>query len=194
MTRLTAVGVDLSLTGTGLARVSGWNGHELRASTALMGSDAAGETVTARADRLTDLAARIVNYCHGADLVCIERPAYSSNTGSATDRAGLWWLVVARLHRGLGIPVADVVNNHLKMYATGSGAAKKDAVLAETVRRYRKLTPRIADNNEADALQLAALGFHRLTGHAIVELPQQHTRAVTAVKWPPIPTRGEQHG
>lgn len=177
----TVVGLDLSLTGTGIAVLSDVPPHW---ATYLVGSKPAGDTVAARADRLTDLAATILGYCHDADLVCIERPAYSSNSGSVTDRAGLWWLVVARLVRGLRIPVVDIVNNHAKTYATGKGNASKDAVLSETVRRYGLMFPQLADNNEADALQLAALGLHHLTGHPLVELPQTHTRALTAVKWP----------
>jgi len=215
MTRI-VIGLDLSLTATGLARIDtdprcplcgqgeittsqGRHGPRCirascryegpgdttpRVTTALRGSAAAGDTVTARADRLTNLAGKIVDWCNDADLVCIERPAYASNTGSVTDRAGLWWLVVARLIRGHRIPVVDVVNNHVKTYATGKGNAGKDAVLAETVRRYGHLVPTLADNNEADALQLAALGWHHLTGSPLVDLPQTHTRATSAVKWP----------
>lgn len=209
------VGLDLSLTATGLARVDGTaicpeDGGTIttsggrhaprcinavcryggtgdttaRVATAVMGSKACPDDVASRADRLSDLAARIVGACEGADLVCIERPAYASNTGSITDRAGLWWLVCARLVRGYRIPVVDVVNNHLKMYATGKGNAKKDVVLAETVRRYALLVPTLADNNEADALQLAAMGWHHLTGNPLVDLPATHHRAVGAVRWP----------
>lgn len=184
---VTVVGLDLSLTATGVARI----GHDreadgLRVSTQVLGSKAAGDAVHARADRLTDLAASIVHATMlwgRPSLVCIERPAYSSNSGSVTDRAGLWWLVVARMVRGQHVPVVDVVNNHLKAYATGKGNAAKDAVLAETVRRYGVLVPTLADNNEADALQLAALGYDHLTGTPVVQLPETHRRAVRAVKW-----------
>lgn len=181
---MTVVGLDLSLTGTGLAFVGGTPGGVTQVGTRLLTSKPAGDDVSARADRLAELAGGIVEWCVGADLVCIERPAYSSNSGSVTDRAGLWWLVVARLIRGYEIPVVDVVNNHLKTYATGKGNAGKDAVLAETVRRYGHLVPTLADNNEADALQLAALGWHHLTGTPLVDLPQTHTRAIAAVRWP----------
>lgn len=177
----TVVGLDLSLTATGIAVLTDAPPHW---DTTVVGSKPTGDDVAARADRLTDLSAAILLRCIGADLVCIERPAYSSNSGSVTDRAGLWWLVCARLVRGLRIPVVDVVNNHLKTYATGRGNAPKDAVLAETVRRYGALVPTLADNNEADALQLAALGMHHLTGRPLVDLPQTHTRALAAVKWP----------
>ena len=183
----TVVGLDLSLTGTGMARVAGL--HNPYVETALLGTPTCGDDIAARTDRLTGLAQQIVAWVGAApcDLVCIERPAYSSNTGSVTDRAGLWWLVVARLVRGYRLPVVDVVNNHLKTYAVGKGAGKgsdKDAVLAETVRRYATFVPALANNNEADALQLAALGWHHLTGQGIVDLPTTHTRAVAAVRWP----------
>lgn len=182
----TVVGLDLSLTATGGARIIRdftQPGTPI-VETTLHGTKATTDDVVARAHRLTNMAAQIVSWCQGADLVCIERPAYASNSGSVTDRAGLWWLVCARLVRGLQVPVVDIVNNHLKCYATGKGNASKDAVLAETVRRYGDLVPHLADNNEADALQLAALGWHHLTGHPLVDLPQTHTRALTAVTWP----------
>lgn len=185
----TVVGLDLSLTGTGIARIGAdlFDGTYPRVTTTLLGSKPAGDNIAARVDRITDLAGDIVDRCYDADLVCIERPAYSSNTGSVTDRAGLFIMVCARLIRGLGIPVVDVVNNHLKMYAVGKGGGKgadKDAVLTETVRRYGHLDVTLNNNNTADALQLAALGWHHLTGGPLVDLPVAHTRAVTAVTWP----------
>jgi crossover junction endodeoxyribonuclease RuvC len=183
------VGLDTSLTGTGVAH-AWFEGFRPHAATWLLSSPAPPTAVAAevavRADRLVDLAALIVARVVACEpeLVCVERPAYSSTSGSTTDRAGLWWLVLARLHRGLHVPIVDVVNNHLKMYAVGSGRASKDQVLAATVRRYGALVPVLADNNEADALQLAALGAHRLAGHPLIELPQSHHRALAAVKWP----------
>lgn len=179
----TVVGLDLSLTGTGVAVVSMGT-----AATRTFGTKTAGDELPARADRLTGLAGQIVQAVAtaGPELVVIERPAYSSNSGSVTDRAGLWWLVVARLIRGLQLPVVDVVNNHAKMYGTGKGNAGKDLVLAEVVRRYGHLVPLIASNDEADALVLASMGYHHLTGHALVDLPQTHHRAIAAVRWPTI--------
>lgn len=179
------VGLDLSLTGTGIARVETDTSIGTDVRTKLLGTKATTDDIAARADRLTGLAHGVIIWCEGADLVCVERPAYSSNTGSATDRSGLFWLVCARIVRGLRIPVVDVVNNHLKMYAVGRGTkVSKDQVLSETVRRYGALVPSLDDNNVADALQLAALGLHHYTGTPLVPLPATHTRALTAVKWP----------
>lgn len=176
-------GLDLSLTATGVARVEWQAPGDFTVATRVYGSKPAGDALTDRADRLTDLAGAVTNACRGSQLIVVERPAFSSNTGSATDRAGLWWMIVARLIRGAQIPVVDVVNNHLKMYATGKGNAGKDAVLAETVRRYQDHVPNLGGNDEADALVLAAMGTHYVTGHPLVDLPQTHHRALTAVKW-----------
>lgn len=188
------VGLDTSLTGTGIAHAYR-DGFRHAAATWLLESAAPPEAVAAqvgvRADRLVTLAGAIVERVAACEpeLVCVERPAYSSTSGSTTDRAGLWWLVLARIHRALRVPIVDVVNNHLKMYAVGSGRASKDQVLAAAIRRYGTLVPTLDDNNEADALHLAALGFHRLTGSPLVSLPQTHHRALTAVKWPThVPT------
>lgn len=183
------VGLDLSLTGAGLAVVS--RDPAVGVHTTVRGSKTCGDEIAPRADRLVNLTADLIGIITALPrppaLVVVERPTFGRAGGAVTDRAGLWWLVCSRIARGLQLPIVDVVNNHLKMYATGSGggaAASKDAVLAETVRRYQHVAPTLADNNEADALQLAALGLDRLTGYPLVELPQTHRRAVTAVKWP----------
>lgn len=48
----------------------------------------------------------------------------------------------------------------IKKHWTGSGAAKKEAMMAETVRRYPDLD--LTDNNEADALAILSLHLSTL--------------------------------
>ena len=137
------------------------------------------------AARLRELAHALFVWSDDADLVVVEGPSLGSTTPYTWDRAGLWWLVVARLTAN-GIPVAEVSPSTLKTYALGKGSGKgtgKDAVLANAVRRYEDHAPELANNNEADALLVADMGARRL-GRPLTELGHTHTRALAAVRWP----------
>lgn len=182
-------GLDLSLTATGIVRAE-VGAHDPRVLTALVGSDAVcgvrvpvGQpTLAGRSSRLRRLAGAIYDHAKGSDLVVIEAPAYSRNSGSAHDRAGLWWLTVGRL-TGTGHNVVEIENNTLKVYGTGKGNVDKDVVLAAVIKRYPDVD--VQNNNVADALCAAAMGC-RFSGHPIEpSLPETHVRAMKAPKWAP---------
>lgn len=180
-------GLDLSLTGAGVALA--WRDHLGQEGVlhTRLSTDAAGYQLRPRWARISgqaDLVVERVCARGRPDVVLVEGPAHGAAGGSAHDRSGLWWLVVGRLVAN-GVPVVEVVTQHLKMYATGRGTkVSKDEVLAETARRYLALVPHLSSNDEADAVTLAALGLHRVTGQPLVALPQTHTRALASVKWP----------
>lgn len=171
----TVVGLDLSLTATGVCRAAG-GVVEVRRIT----SRADDGTLAARSIRLRSLAGIIARTATDAVLVVVEAPAYASSTGKVHDRAGLWWLVVARL-TGAGVPVVEVTPQAVKTYATGKGNADKDDVLSAVVRRYPGVA--VTKNDEADALVLAAMG-RRALGHPLDVLPAAHLRAMTKAAWP----------
>lgn len=183
------IGLDLSLTGTGVARIATSTATPAVAVQLVTSKARArrkgdpAPTIGERSLRLRRLAGPITELCAGANLVVVEGPSYASDSGAAHDRAGLWWLVVARL-TGAGLNVVEVPPSVVKTYATGKGNASKDAVLAAVVLRYQhQLT--VPGNNEADALVLAAMGA-RFTGTPLEQsLPQTHTRAMTSVRWQP---------
>lgn len=178
-------GLDLSLSGAGWATATGRVVHVGRFT-----SPAAGPTIHARSLRLRRLAGHVHEVAAGSDLVLIEQPAYSSGTGHTHDRSGLWWLVVARL-TGAGVPVGEVIPQHLKMLATGKGNADKDAVLAAAVRLFPAVP--VQSNDEADALWLAALAA-RYVGAPIDPwpvLPADRARAMTKIAWPEL--KGPAH-
>jgi crossover junction endodeoxyribonuclease RuvC len=188
MTPLRVVGLDLSLTGTGVARVTRGQHHQsdddLDIQLRLLGSVTAGKDVARRSARLRTLAHNICTHCAGANLVAVEEPAYSKTMGQMHDRSGLWWLVVARLTAN-GIPVAEVPSTVLKMYALGKGGGAdtgKDAVLATVVRRYPAAD--VTSNNTADALVIAAMAARHSGCPIEAELPQTHLRAMDKVSWP----------
>lgn len=165
------VGIDLSLTDTGIAS-RGWVER--------VKSKANGDGLGQRSDRILGLAERILVLGIAADLVVVEAPAYSSGYGNPHERSGLWWLVVAGF-RQRGIPVAEVAPTTLKKYLTGNGRADKDEVLAEVCKRFPGWD--IRNNNEADALGLAAMGYDWL-GEPLLSLPALNRRSLAVVKWP----------
>lgn len=173
------VGLDLSLTSTGVAIVTG-------GAVALQRVRSTGKKVddlSTRWVRIRQLVNDVEHHCKGADLVVIEQPAFSRQVGHMHDRSGFWWLVVDRL-RFAGVPVAEVSPTTLKKYAIGKGGGSdsgKDAVLAAVIRRYPDVN--VTGNDEADALVLAAMGS-RHAGQPIDDMPKTHLAAMDAVRWP----------
>lgn len=191
------VGLDLSLTRTGVTRIicepdpAARPRITCRSVTARVRQVKKGDephTVAERSARVRRLTGDTTALCAGADLVVVEGPSYASDTGKAHDRAGYWWLVVARL-TGAGLHVVEVPPSALKMYALGKGGgagAGKDDVLAAVVRRYHDVE--FSGNDEADSLVLAAMGA-RFIGQPVDDPPATHTRAMKSVRWTPNTTR-----
>ncbi|MEN3123247.1 crossover junction endodeoxyribonuclease RuvC [Janibacter sp. LM] len=181
MTRV--LGIDPSLTGTGLALLD-TDDHLVIPTETITTKGAAGATLAERRDRLERIVDTIVIKAinHDTELAVIETPALSkANTGTSMLN-GLWWMLVTRLD-AVDVDVIEVGAGQLKTYATGKGNASKDAVLLAVARRYPHVDVR--DNNQADALVLAAIGA-RLVGHPVDELPATHVRALAKVARPGI--------
>lgn len=172
------VGLDLSLTSTGLAVVDPHHGHAVDR----IQTKPTDGTLAARTARLHLIVDSIHGWIAGgtADLVVIEGPALATRSAHTHDRSGLWWLVVSRLLRN-DYPVAIVPPSSRAKYATGKGNSPKDAVLAAVIRRYPDAD--ITGNDEADALILAAMGARAL-GYPVDELPKTHLDAMAKVAWP----------
>lgn len=112
------------------------------------------------------------------DAVGIEGPSFSSRGGSSHERAGLWWLITQTLWTWR-VPYYVVTPSQRMIYATGSGQADKDRVIAAVVRRY--LEVEVTGNDEADGLIIAAIGA-RMLGEPVEEsLPQTHLRALAKI-------------
>lgn len=179
---MTAAGVDLSLTSTGIAVVTP-SRTVLERVTSSGRKDA---TLDQRQERLAVLTRRIVvSIPLTADLVAIEGPSFGQSRQSGEhDRAGLWWLVVSAMRRQ-GVRVVEIPPATVKTYATGKGNAPKDHVLAAVVRRYPDVD--VAGNDQADALVLAAMAARHL-GSPIDDMPKDHLRAMDKVAWPQLVT------
>jgi crossover junction endodeoxyribonuclease RuvC len=185
------VGLDLSLTSTGVATIETGDGHEHCTVERITSKGSKDATLYQRQARLHNLRLDICLRAGMADLVIVEGPSFGqARQGGQHDRAGLWWNVVDWLINnaeadGWGVPVAEVPPATRSRYATGKGNAAKDAVLAAVVRRYPQVE--VTGNDEADALVLAAMGARHL-GHPIEDsLPQTHIAALDAVRWPEPP-------
>jgi len=145
------LGVDFSLTGTGVC--------------AIADGEAECETFGSRAvdwwafgERPREIAAAIDKW-HGADRPAwvIESPSFMSR-GRAHDNVLVGWhMLIDTMVFELGYnPPLLVAPSQLKKFVTGRGNAAKDEVLLATARRFPDVV--IENNNEADALVLAAIG------------------------------------
>lgn len=174
------VGIDLSLTGTGIAFYDG-DARTVDVDT-IKSSGSKDASLYDRSVRLQVLLDRILRKTTGAQLAVIEGPSFGqARQGGQHDRAGLWWLVVDKLIE-LGLIVVEVSPASRAKYATGKGNAAKDAVLAAVVRRYVDVP--VADNNQADAVVLAAMGARWLQQPIDDGLPLLNVGAMSKVRWP----------
>ena len=164
------IGLDLSLTSTGVASSLGWTRRITTKPT----------DYTTTFARLREIRSRVRDCVRNADLVVVEGLALGSQTGQHLTRAGLWHLVMESVDAA-GIPWTEVPPATLKRYATGKGVAPKDEVLLSVARRFPDWDVTNAD--EADALVLAAMGADHL-GHPLVEMPATHRSALDKVAWP----------
>lgn len=179
------VGIDPSLTGTGIAILD--TEDRLTVTVDTIGSkgrrDDSIRTRLRRSQLIVTQALAVVRATvDGAtvDLVVIEYPTLSQGRqGGHLDRHGLWWLLVATFD-GLSVPVVAVPASSRAKYATGKGNAGKDEVLLAVAKHYPNVD--VTNNNEADALVLAAMGADAL-GQPLVELPQSHRAALDGVQW-----------
>lgn len=182
------VGLDLSLTGTGVAvSRNAPRGADLDTSVHLVKSDPADyrsardpktdkpiATYADRLARLEDVLAEIEALIPTGSLVFLEAPSYGSNTSGTFDRSGLWWLTYQRL-TALSCRVIPVAPTQRMLYATGKGRADKDQVLAAVVTRYPDLG--VTNNNTADAVVLMAMAA-RAAGSPMDDVPAANRRAM----------------
>ena len=158
------LGIDVSLTSTGLAGSAGW-------------TDVIKPAKLDGVERMAFVRARLADYADGADLVVIEGPSFGSIGGKPHERAGLWWQARLAFRH---CRVAVVSPSTLKKYATGSGRSDKDAVVLAAARRFPWFD---GGNDEADALWLCAMGCEFL-GEPMVTMPAVSLAAMAGVKWP----------
>jgi Holliday junction resolvasome RuvABC endonuclease subunit len=177
MTGPLVIGVDPSLTCTGIASSDGWiETVGAKQVTTL--------PIAARVDAVDRLAETIVGWIWPADLVVIEEPLPAGRNPADTsglERHALVWLVVRWLVRNER-PFVLVNNRHRGAYATGNAAGRKADVVA-AVAEFWPTWKAGKNDNKADAVVLMALGRHAL-GHPLGEVPKINARTVEQIEWP----------
>jgi len=160
------VGLDLSLTATGIAR---WDGMT--------------ETIKTRTDdgdhRLTVIRNHIRDLANNppADLAVIEDlPKHAHGAGITGMVQGAARVALA----DLGVPYVLVIPSVLKQYATGKGNATKPDM---RMRLYQRATLDLRDDNQVDAWWLRAMALDHY-GEPVVQVPQSHRAALAKVTWP----------
>lgn len=155
----TVVGLDLSLTGAGIASLDLVTGA---LSTAVHRSPAPKQdTLGAHVHRHRALVDGIVQQTIACDpaLVVVEglRFSVSAQDSSLSRRGFLWWAVVEGLVAA-GAPVLEVTPSQIKKLGTGNGAASKDMMVAEYALAWPDATRDKNTQDRADAAFAAALG------------------------------------
>jgi Holliday junction resolvasome RuvABC endonuclease subunit len=167
MTAPRVVGLDLSITATGVAYPAGaldtWKptGGDLR--------------LVNLADRTADL----VVACGPIDLAVIEDiPTHAHGAGITAMVHGAVRLELLRRH----VPYALVPPATLKVYATGRGNATKPDLRMEL---FKRAGLDEKDDNRVDAWWLRALGLDALD-NPLLALPKEHRRALAKIVWPTV--------
>jgi crossover junction endodeoxyribonuclease RuvC len=145
-----AVGLDLSLTSTGVALASGQT-RTIRTSIP------ANATATQRAQRLDNILRRLEPMLrHGQPVVAMLEGYAGFQQGNTAARLGeLHGPVMVRCVQ-LGMAVYEVAPSTLKKYATGDGRADKLAMVAAA----QSLGYRPVNDDEADAALLRHMAVH----------------------------------
>jgi crossover junction endodeoxyribonuclease RuvC len=144
--QVTIIGIDLSLTGTGLCLLRDGD-RELRTINTT--------AKTRTEDRLITIRRTIAQECGSIDAAIIEGLSYGSVGGAQAERSALHWIVRVDLYQ-LGVPYVIVTPMSLKKFVCGTAKAEKSMMIREVFRRWNV---EAANDNEADAAALAHLGL-----------------------------------
>lgn len=188
---LTVVGLDLSLTGTGLAVIDLATGGLTTAvhKSPTPRDDFLGSHVQRHRDLVDGIVAQTLA-CNPA-LVVVEGLQFSvrGKDSSLTRRGFLWWAVAEGLVRG-GAPVIEVAPPQIKQFATQKGNASKSEVVAAYAAAWPDAERGSNIEDRADAAFAAALGSAWLRLDKLpftVTAPRR--KALAKVQAPSIPPR-----
>lgn len=169
------VGIDLSLTATGIATDDG--------KLATIKTDPSGTSIDARLTRLYTIIELIEAHLDGVNirraLVVIEGPSLGQARQSGEHlRAGLWWLLMDRF--SYADDVVEVPPATLKRFATGKGSATKPDMRMAI---YQRTGLDVRDDNQVDAYWLRQAGLHLLGDPDAVSLPKTNLAALDKLDW-----------
>lgn len=141
------VGIDASLTGTGVAVVN----CSLRTETI--------QSKKAGPERLIELRERIKQIVAGANLVVIEGYAFAK--GNSAHQLGELGGVLRVMFHEMGLRVLEVAPGQVKKFATGKGVADKRDMSIAVLKRWGV---DFTTDDETDAFVLAMIGRAYISG------------------------------
>lgn len=173
------LGIDTSLTATGLARVDFTpDGSVIQVATVgAPGPSKTDKSRRAMSRRVSALMSQIegaiidaddIENGYKPDLIVMESLAFDAGRGSAYALAWVWCRTID-LAEHYDIPLIFAGTSQVKKYATGKGNADKDTVVLAVAKRWPDAE--VTNNNEADAVVLAAIGC-RYLGYPIDDVPK----------------------
>lgn len=167
------LGLDTSLTATGVAKIFTSNGtyvtRTLKPPTKMLGHE-----------RLAWIMGELDAMTSGVDVAAMEAPAYGAKGDAYHQLAGVWWMVAHHLW-SKGIPTVSVAVDTLKLYAAGKGGVDKDQMMLRIGRAFEDFE---GDNNAADALWLAQMAADHY-GVPLATVAQKERRAaLLKPAWP----------
>ena len=148
-----SLGIDLSLTGTGLSVV---DGEDLIFSECYKPKNKSGP------DRLIEIRHKVSETIdkYQPGLICLEGYSFGSRGRAVFQTGELGGLVRVLLHK-TGIKWIEIPPSQVKKFATGMGNCGKDIVLQQV---YKRWGMEFKTSDEADAFILAKIGTI-LLGH-----------------------------
>jgi len=170
------VGIDPSLTGTGLA----YGGESEKILTAKA------STVRGQLQRMNTIASRVALHVPDGALVVMEGPALGRGAQAWHHvLGGLWWILAATV-TNRGATLVEVPPKTLKKFATGNGNADKAAMCAAW---FEHTGQAITDHDRADALWCRQVGLHLVGAGEVLALPPRQLAAAEGLR-DQLPTTG----
>ena len=157
--KIISLGLDLSLTGTGLVILE--DGKITKRH--LIKSKPVGDLPISELIRIQKIVEEIKTNIEGKkiDIAVIEGLAFMARNATALVQLSALNYMTRGLLAGMKLPFVIIAPTSLKKFATGSGGSKKDVMLIEVFKRWGVT---ILNDNENDAYCLAKVGEHLLKG------------------------------
>lgn len=170
------IGIDPSLTGTGLANpitTTGTTTHTVSTTAATIAR------FSKIADGVRNVLAQARSLWPDDELFVVveDLPTHAQGAGKTGMAQGVVRLVLEEE----AVRYVTVTAATLKKFATGSGNADKHRMRMEA---YKRAGVEFADDNQCDAWWLQQLGRHLVGDEHRLELPQTHTDALAKVVRP----------
>lgn len=179
------VGIDLSLTSTGVATLV----DGTLTTTRVTSKGHTADSLARRFERQTIITDQLLELAKGASLVVIEGLFTGPKAGHVIDRAGAWWRVAGSLMLW-NIPVLVIPATQAKMFLTGKGNADKGTMVMVASKLWPDWMPSSDSNaeDEADAIALVMVGLAVAGTEAgdldrmPFEMPDYRTNVVTKLQ------------